>query len=90
MSVLYGAADMIGVSPPWRCSDCGGAVVPPGVSWWGDQVLVLHPACAQRLGTHLIMDSREATLAGAPEPHWRRRAAAVVRHRLTVEEAAVA
>jgi len=44
------------------------------VCWAGDgnQGIVLHPRCAERLGAYLIADSREADLAGGRHPLNRR------------------
>ncbi len=63
---------------PWRPTDyqcylCLENVEPsktPAVFWHsGRGDLVLHPACAIRLGAALIADAREATLAG-PDRKW--------------------
>ena len=88
MSVLYGREAGIGPAV-WQCSECGRRIRRTApVYWFGALVeLLLHPACATRLGVHLIADAREATLAGNPQPHWRQRSVAVVRHRLLAEEA---
>jgi hypothetical protein len=45
--------------------------------------IVLHCACAEQLGVHLIQDGREALLAGSPEERWGRRARTLVRWRLS-------
>lgn len=74
-------------APPWSCQECARPVDLPCVIWQGLQTLLLHPACAARLGPHLIADAREATLAADPGLHWRRRLIAGLRHRLEREEA---
>jgi hypothetical protein len=77
--------------PPeeWACGECGASFEPheavvyrcgPDTEWF------LHGQCARQLGTTLIADSREAELG--ERPGWTPRAAAILRHRLTVEEAA--
>jgi hypothetical protein len=90
VSVLYsadGTANWADRLADWGCLECGQPVEPPAVYWHGHGLLLLHPACAARLGPHLIADAREATLAADPEPRWRRRLIAGVRHRLEREEA---
>lgn len=88
MSVLYAlSADILGAGTELACVECAGALRPPLVYWVGARLLLFHPGCAAELGPHLIADAREATLAIAPEPHWRRRLIDGVRHRLKLEEA---
>lgn len=59
----------------------------PAVYWHGyPGVIVLCPPCAERLGVHLIADSREAALMGGSASFWRTRALRAVRERLTHEE----
>lgn len=48
------------------------------VLWSGRGKIVMHPACAARLGTHLIADSREAALANG-DGYWRGRATRVAK-----------
>jgi len=72
-----------------RCSHCGeprDEAVP--IVWWTADggVLVLHPRCAERLGVHLIQDSREAELAHGGG-QWSRRAARAAGHALRQAEA---
>lgn len=93
MSVLYsanGGATWLDWEGDWTCSECGSEVRPPAVYWHGEKLLLFHPECAGRLGQHLIADAREAQLAGDPAPHWRRRAAATLKHRLSIEETSAA
>jgi hypothetical protein len=90
VSVLYlddVAALGLDEVPPWACLTCGEPVWPPAVYWQGARGQAFwHGLCAIQLGLHLIGDSREAALAADPEPRWRRRQMAGVRHRLVAEE----
>jgi hypothetical protein len=90
MSVLYqlGAEDTwwVDATRPWMCEECAEVIQLPAVYWHGRRTLFWHPACAARIGAHLIADAREATLAADPGPHWRRRLLGAVRHRLLAEE----
>jgi hypothetical protein len=55
---------------PDRCFICGKDVNRsfPVVGWSGyDDLILLHPECAERLGAHLIADAREAELAAGIE-----------------------
>jgi hypothetical protein len=70
----------------WTCLECGEALKCQVVYWQAAALLLFHPSCAARLGPHLIADSREAVLAGAADPRWRRRAIATVRRQLVAEE----
>jgi hypothetical protein len=90
VSVLY-ADDLhqswIDEPPPWTCTECADEVTPPLVYWRAGYLdLFYHRRCAAKFGAHLIADAREATLAADPEPRWRRRLIAGVRHRLEREE----
>lgn len=90
MAVLYSpalAASWLDVPIEWVCWECGGELKWPAVYWLGARGLMLFDAAgAARLAPHLLMDSREAELAGSPEPQWRGRVAAAMRHRLKVAE----
>jgi hypothetical protein len=89
LSVLYDAQlamDWLDWTGSLICQECGGELEPPCVAWHGTTLLLFHPSCAARIAPHLLMDSREATLAADSGPHWRRRLLAGVRHRLTAEE----
>lgn len=91
MSVLLDLADAahwLDAPQSWTCWSCGLPLELPLVVWHAESLLTLHADCAAQLGAHLLMDSREAQLAGKPEPHWSRRAVAVVRHRLRAQERA--
>jgi hypothetical protein len=91
VSVLYDLADMqdwLDRLDSFECFFCGVQVTLPCVVWHGNFLVVFHPACARSLGAHLIADSREAELAGDPQPHWRRRAIGTMRYRLIKEEVA--
>jgi len=95
MSVLYEfTQDAMGLFhrqlPAAKCVECGDELELPFVYWHCAHPLVFHPECAARLGPHLIADAREATLAAARQPHWRRRLLWAVRNRLVGEEKAVA
>lgn len=76
--------------PTAKCVECGYELELPFVYWHGAQPLLFDPECAARLGAHLIGDAREATLAAARQPHWRRRLVWAVRNRLVGEEESVA
>ncbi len=80
MSVLYD------VEPGQLCEECWLPVASPAVARQGWRSLVWCRLCAKRVGLSLIADEREATLARDPQPHWRNRVVAAVRHRLQVEE----
>ena len=90
MAVLYARSELARWTEDllidWTCLECGEALDLPRVYWQAAALLLFHPACAARLGPHLIADSREAVLAGAADPRWRRRAIAAVRRRLVNEE----
>jgi hypothetical protein len=55
------------------------------VIWVSDSGLLFHPDCAERLGSHLIGDAREATLATGNHP-WSRRAARAAGAALAAQE----
>ena len=91
MSVLYEfTQDAMGLFhrqlPAAKCVECGDELELPCIFWHGARPLLFHVECAARLGPHLIADAREATLAAAREPHWRRRLLLAVRDRLVGEE----
>jgi hypothetical protein len=74
--------------PKERWCDYCSEVVPAdaiAIIWIEQHNLLFHPACARRLGTHLICDSREAELASGRQP-WTRRAGRVLRAALAAEE----
>lgn len=90
MSVVYDWTLWLEGTAPWLCSDCGKLIELPAVIWQGIRQELLHAACAAHKGAALLKDSRECELAADPRLHWRRRALGTVRHRLQVEETAVA
>jgi hypothetical protein len=56
------------------------------VTWMGTpDAIVLHPVCAEKLGVHLIKDSREAEIAGGTA-NWTRRGIRAVRAGLVAQE----
>lgn len=59
---------------------------PAGCVPAGSPDAALSSGVCRKAGPHLIADAREATLAAAPDRHWRRRLIAGVRHRLEREE----
>jgi hypothetical protein len=69
----------------YYCGDLVGEV--PSVMWAGPCDILLHAKCAERWGTHLIADSREAAMATGEAPHWTRRAARALRSALVAQEA---
>ena len=81
---VLGAAPLDAGAACWFCDqglDGGGAVV-----WCSrGELLVLHGACAQRLGVHLIADARSLELATGG-PTWARRAARLAGHGLRQAE----
>src|SRR5207237_581365 len=74
VSVLY-------EDPGSGCEECGQVIDGPLVVRQGVHYLAWHRWCAASQ-----MDSREAALVADPEPRWRRRQLAGVRHRLVAEE----
>ena len=72
------------------CTYCGELVpsATTAVFWLADPPILLHRDCARTLGTHLIMDSREAQLASGDHP-WPRKAARVLRAALVAAETRV-
>jgi hypothetical protein len=80
-------------SEPWApttldCFLCGAALERADVAihWHGTTALVLHVACAERLGVHLIQDAREALLAAGAAKHWAKRAARAAGAALRAQE----
>ena len=58
----------------------------PAVEWAGQEHILLHPECADKLGVHLIGDAREARLSGG-DRLWTRRVARAARAAMIAQEA---